>query len=228
MPTKIKSNAYSVLVQPIDDGNDAFVTSKTSIVSGDEFVVKMLSASGLVDCSFDFAVLSRSDCKLQSKINGVTGKPILETNFGYPTTVGRSAVAPLTFSSWNIPLAGPTAADAMSETLLSDDGVQPALVSVYFTNDYTAPHIVSYGFTSYHAGTTVIAGYNFTVFNNYSLSATATSIPWHAKHVGTNIKHPEDASVVLSTETGDITTHAPETDGHGLVYRFVVPVDGGE
>eukprot|EP00965_Chrysotila_dentata_P145247 4797583-Pleurochrysis_carterae.AAC.1 len=40
MATKIKSNAYSVLVQPLDDGNDAFVTSKTSIVSGDEFVIK--------------------------------------------------------------------------------------------------------------------------------------------------------------------------------------------
>eukprot|EP00965_Chrysotila_dentata_P062134 2058541-Pleurochrysis_carterae.AAC.1 len=62
MPTKIKSNAYSVLVQPIDDGNNTFVTSKVAIVSGDEFVVKMYSASGLVDCSFDFAVFSRSDC----------------------------------------------------------------------------------------------------------------------------------------------------------------------
>eukprot|EP00965_Chrysotila_dentata_P148701 4910842-Pleurochrysis_carterae.AAC.1 len=133
----------------------------------------MYNASGLTDCSFDFAVFSRSDCKLQSKINGATGKPILETNFGYPGAVGRS-VAPVTFSSWNIPFAGPTVADAMNEVLPSDDGFETAEIAVYFTSDYNAVDVVSRGFERYDPGVSAL----YPVFNSYVTTSSGTQIPW--------------------------------------------------
>eukprot|EP00965_Chrysotila_dentata_P036089 1201733-Pleurochrysis_carterae.AAC.1 len=204
----IESNAYSVLVQAI--GDDVVALSKVSVVAGDVFVVKMYRASdqALVDCSFDFAVFSRSDCKLQSKVDGATGAPLLETNFGLPAAAASPSTPQiLTFSSWNVPMLGPTDADAMNETLLSDDGTGPeAQISLYYTNDYTTPHDVSYGFDTYTAG-----DLRNTVYNAYADMYGGTAIPWLGKHIGpSTITHPEDSNIVLSHETGDFTAITPE------------------
>eukprot|EP00965_Chrysotila_dentata_P111630 3690981-Pleurochrysis_carterae.AAC.1 len=184
----------------------------------------MYNASGLTDCSFDFAVFSRSDCKLQSKIDGATGAPKLETNFGYPASVDRTSTAePVTYSSWNVPMLGPTAADAMNETLLSDDGTGPeAQISLYKTNDYTTPHNVSAGFATYTAG-----DFSSSVYNAYTDVYQGTAFPWFGKHIGpSSITHPEDSNIVLSRETGDFTAAAVQSGSVGVVFRFTVPING--
>eukprot|EP00965_Chrysotila_dentata_P206012 6183305-Pleurochrysis_carterae.AAC.1 len=133
----------------------------------------------------------------------------------------------LTFSSWNIPLLGPTPADAMNEMLLSDDGSQIAEISIYYTNDFNSPTTISSGFSVYNAGSNNVAGYSYPIFNQYGtpFGDGVNTLPWVGKYGGSGMTHPDDATNTLTgMETGDISSHAPVSGG--LVIRFKVPVSG--
>eukprot|EP00965_Chrysotila_dentata_P031093 1036037-Pleurochrysis_carterae.AAC.1 len=131
-------------------------------------------------------------------------------------------IPPVVFSSWNIPFAGPTAADAMNETLPSDDASETAQISVYFTNDLDKPDIVNRGFETYQPGDSVYNSYNVYITTN-----NGTPIPWIGKYSGGEFTHPSDPNISLTGEVnGDICTHSPYLNSEGLVVKIKLPVAG--
>eukprot|EP00965_Chrysotila_dentata_P037170 1236562-Pleurochrysis_carterae.AAC.2 len=223
----IESNAFSVFVQPYNTNTDLVIT-KVTVEARNQFIVSTynISNSSAVDCGFDVQVVSRGDIKFQTKVDE-NGQPILETNYGIPVAVAPS-VAPHTFSSWNIPFAGPTAADAMNESLPSDDGTYQSVISMYYTNDYNDPDTVSTEFVTYNPGSNTVSGYGYTVHNQYGTPYDANnSIPWAGKYGGTGMTDPNDVNTTLSgVESGDISTHAPQSNTGGLVFKQTIKNKG--
>eukprot|EP00965_Chrysotila_dentata_P035838 1192562-Pleurochrysis_carterae.AAC.1 len=90
---------------------------------------------------------------------------------------------------------------------------------MYYTSNYTTPDIVSAVFDGYTAGT-----FSSTVYNAYTTNYGNAKIPWLGKHIGTQIKNPDDDTIVLTNDTGDISTHAHET--LSTVFKYTVTVAG--
>eukprot|EP00965_Chrysotila_dentata_P121244 4008984-Pleurochrysis_carterae.AAC.1 len=127
-----------------------------------------------------------------------------------------------TFSSWNIPFVGPTVDDAMTESLQDDGGFVSGQVSMYFTHNYNDPTTVSDGFLRYEAGISEYNSYNVYI----ARSGNNSEIPWIGKWAGNEFTHPDNNITLGGVQNGDICTHSPWVNGHGLVVKFKIPIAG--
>eukprot|EP00965_Chrysotila_dentata_P020543 680429-Pleurochrysis_carterae.AAC.1 len=83
---------------------------------------------------------------------------------------------------------------------------------MFFSSDYTKPHIISANFTSFNAA------------DRRYLSAYGFGGKFKDDNPG--FVHPDDSSILLIGDLADLIAQGPTSQSYGLVYRFLIPIDG--
>jgi hypothetical protein len=140
----------------------------------------------------------------------------------HPNYTSASGGGEITFSSWNIPMDGPNASDALTEELTSDDGSVTADIQTYVTHNRDTPHVNNRNWTRFWGsdGGRGLPRYRYYDFGD--------DWPLCGKHNGNNpgaSYHP-DTGALLQDDTGDLYYHPPSSTSHGGVVRFTVPETG--
>lgn len=138
-----------------------------------------------------------------------------------------SLVGSTTFSSWNAPLNGPYASDALSETLLSDSGTHTAYLASWVTGDRSTPHVNNANWEQWSPDTNGdFAGQGY--HTGDSAYMFETEYPSWAKHDGGAQglgKHPSTGQDLTGAQA-EMYVHPPYISAQGVVVRFTVPLTG--